>query len=180
MAVGAVRIELVSSLHPMIRSKEKAMRPTVLVLLAASIAALSGCQTPAISHESSRLNNGRVELTARVDPGNYQIVGAVFAFRASTFGIPNPTYFDSNSQLIQPVTQAANVDVGGRSVNFFFPSTANSGQDSFFYQWIVRYKLPNGTDVAEQTGILHVTGTATINSRPDPNNFLTDTSVSAQ
>ena len=56
------------------------MRPTVLVLLAASIAVLSGCQTPVISHESSRLNNGQVELTAKVDPGNYQIVGAVFAF----------------------------------------------------------------------------------------------------
>ena len=156
------------------------MRPTVLVLLAASIAVLSGCQTPVISHESSRLNNGQVELTAKVDPGNYQIVGAVFAFRASTFGTPSPALFDSNSQLIQPVTQSAHLDVGGRSVNFLFPTAADSGQDSFFYQWVVRYKLPNGTDVAEQYGTLHVTGRATINARPDRANFLTDTSVAAQ
>lgn len=134
---------------------------------------------PRVDYSRSKVTNNHIETIGKVIPGGYQIVGAALQYNQAGPSNNYRSYDTSNCELMNPKTASGTWQESDKTLHYVFTDDDMNGlaghnepSDNWkkyliTYRWIVRYKLPEGNDVAESPSILYTTTYIRADSTPN-------------
>ena len=122
----------------------------VMATLLCGCSVLSAVKLPYVQSDRSHseMRGGNLSLYATVVPGSFEIVLIQLDYHIDVSGQP----YYTGKHVTNPVTRAAGYYAASKEARYTFTAEEMTGLTNdrtlVFYEWVVTYKLQNGTDTA--------------------------------